>query len=157
MSSLPGGRQAKTRHEKEEKMKVNITRVDKDFHMQAFGSTGVPVDIDAGEATGGHNLGARPMELVLMALGSCSSLDIISILRKQKQEIDDLDIELEAKRRENEIPAIFEEMHITFKLRGNLNEEKVKRAVELSVEKYCSVYEMLKQVAKITYSCEINK
>ena len=138
-------------------MKVNIKRVDKNFHMQAFGSAGVPVNIDAGEAIGGHNLGARPMELVLMALGSCSSIDIISILRKQKQEIDDLDIELEAKRRENEIPAIFEKIHIAFKLRGNLDEEKVKRAVELSVEKYCSVYEMLKQVAKITYSYEINE
>ena len=138
-------------------MKVTIKRVDKDFHMQAVGSTGIPVNIDAGEATGGHNLGARPMELVLMALGSCSSIDIISILRKQKQEIEDFDIELEAKRRENEIPAIFEEIHITFKMRGNLDEEKVKRAIELSVEKYCSVYEMLKDVSKISYSYELNK
>lgn len=138
-------------------MKVNIKRVDKDFHMQAFGSANVAINIDAGEATGGHNLGARPMELVLMALGSCSSIDIISILRKQKMEIDDYSVEIEAKRREKEIPAIFEEIHLLFKLSGNLDEEKVKRAIELSVEKYCSVYEMLKDVAKITYSYEIIK
>ncbi len=137
-------------------MKINIKRVDKDFHMQAFGSTNVAVNIDAGEATGGHNQGARPMELVLMALGSCSSIDIISILRKQKMEIDDYSVEIDARRRENETPAIFEEIHLLFKLSGKLEEEKVKRAVELSVEKYCSVYEMLKDVVKITYSYRIN-
>lgn len=137
-------------------MKVNLKRVDKDFHFQAFGSSDVPVNIDGAEAIGGHNQGARPMELVLMALGTCSAIDIISILRKQKLELEDFQIEVDANRRENETPAIFENAHIEFRFRGNLDEEKVKRAVELSVEKYCSVYNILKQTANITYSFKIN-
>lgn len=136
-------------------MKVNIKRVDKDFHFQAFGSCGVPVNVDAAESIGGHNAGARPMELILIALGTCSAIDIISILRKQKQEIEDFEIEVDGKRREKEIPAIFENAHIEFKLKGKLDDEKVKRAVELSVEKYCSVYDMLKQTSKISYSYKI--
>lgn len=137
-------------------MKVNIKRVDKDFHFHAYGSSGVPVNIDAAEAIGGHNAGARPMELVLIALGTCSAIDIISILRKQKQEIVNFEIEVDGNRREKEIPAIFENAHIEFKFKGKLDDEKVKRAVELSVEKYCSVYEMLKQTTKITYSYKIS-
>ena len=93
-------------------MKVNIKRVDKDFHLQGFGVSNVPVNIDGAESIGGHNLGARPMELMLMALGSCSSMDIISILRKQKLEPEDFQIEIDAKRRENETPAIFEKIEL---------------------------------------------
>ena len=136
-------------------MKVNIKRVDKDFHLQGFGVSNVPVNIDGAESIGGHNLGARPMELILMALGSCSSMDIISILRKQKLEPEDFQIDIDAKRRENETPAIFETIHMEFLFKGNLNEEKVKRAVELSVEKYCSVYNIIKETAEISYSFKI--
>jgi len=138
-------------------MKVNLKRADKDFHLQGYGVSNVAVNIDGAESIGGHNLGARPMELMLMALGSCSSMDIISILRKQKIEIDDYDVEIDASRRENETPAIFENINMVFNFKGNLDEQKVKRAVELSVEKYCSVYNIIKETANINYSFSINK
>lgn len=137
-------------------MKINITRVDKDFHMECRGSSEVKVHIDAAEKTGGHNAGARPMELILMGLGSCSAIDLIAILKKQRQNPDDLSIDLHANRAENKIPAVFTDIHITFKLKGRLDEIKVQRAIELSVEKYCSVYEMLKDKVNITYSYSIN-
>lgn len=70
-------------------MKVKLNRVDNDFHFEAVGDSGVKVNIDAGISSGGHNLGSRPMELILMSLGSCSAIDIIGILKKQKQEIED--------------------------------------------------------------------
>ncbi|MBU1096782.1 MAG: OsmC family protein [Bacteroidetes bacterium] len=137
-------------------MKINITRVDNDFHMECRGSSEVKVHIDAAEKIGGHNAGARPMELILMGLGSCSAIDLIAILKKQRQNPDDLSIDLHAKRAENKIPAVFTDIHITFKLKGRLDEIKVQRAIELSVEKYCSVYEMLKDKVNITYSYSIN-
>lgn len=136
-------------------MKISLKRIDKDFHLQGFGVSNVPVNIDGAESIGGHNHGARPMELMLMALGSCSSMDIIAILRKQKIEIENYDVEIEAERRENETPAIFKNINMIFKFKGKLDEEKVKRAVKLSVEKYCSVYNIIKETAEISYSFEI--
>lgn len=136
-------------------MKVTLKKVDNDFHLQGFGTSGVPVNLDGAESIGGHNQGARPMELMLMALGSCSAMDMISILRKQKLEIEDFNVEINASRRENETPSIFEKIHMTFLFKGNLDEEKIKRAVELSVEKYCSVYNIIKETAEITYSYKI--
>ena len=136
-------------------MKVTIRRVDEDFHLEAAGSTDVKVHIDAGESAGGHNLGARPMELVLTALASCSSMDLISILKKQRMNPETFSVDVEGKRAEGVYPAPFTDIHMTFNFTGKLDEEKVKRAIELSVEKYCSVYEMLKHSVNITYSYTI--
>ena len=136
-------------------MKVELERVDQDFHMLGLGSTKTEVHIDASEKAGGQNLGARPMELVLMALGSCSGIDVISILKKQRQEIESFKITIEAEREQNKIPAVFKTIHLTFILGGNLVKEKVKRAIDLSMKKYCSVTSMLEQTVKITYDFQI--
>lgn len=137
-------------------MKININRIDNDFHLEASGTSEAIVHIDAAEKIGGHNLGARPMELVLTALASCSSMDLISILKKQRMNPDKFSVEVEGKRAEGVYPAPFTDIHMSFNLSGELNDEKVKRAIELSVEKYCSVYEMLKNTVNITYSFSIN-
>ena len=137
-------------------MKVTIKRVDEDFHLEATGSTDVKVHVDASEKAGGHNLGARPMELVLVALASCSSIDIISILKKQRMNPEEFSVDVEGKRPEEVYPSPFTEIHMKFNFTGKLDEEKVKRAIELSVEKYCSVYEMLKHSVNITYSYSIS-
>ena len=136
-------------------MKVELNRVDRDFHLVGVGSTNTDIHIDASEKVGGHDQGARPMELVLMGLGGCSGIDVISILKKQRQELKSFDISIEAEREQDKIPSMFKTIHLTFKLSGNLAEEKVKRAIELSVEKYCSVSAMLEKTAKITYSYQI--
>jgi putative redox protein len=95
------------------------------------------------------------MQLVLSAAGSCSSMDIISILKKMKQDLRDFEVEVTAKREPDKVPSLFTEVHLHFKLSGNLEEDKVGRAIELSMTKYCSVVKILEKTAKITSSFEI--
>lgn len=124
-------------------MKVTLNRLNQAVHFEGeSASTDVKVHIDGSPEIGGEALGARPMELVLMALGSCSALDLINILKKQKQEIEDIKIEVDGKRKDA-IPAVFTNIHLLFKLKGRIDIEKAKKAAELAVKKYCSVHDML--------------
>jgi putative redox protein len=136
-------------------MKVQLKRVDKAFHFTGTGSDNVPVQIDASESVGGHHAGARPMELLLISLASCSAIDIILILQKQKQLLESFDISVDGQRRENEIPAVFEAIHIHYIFKGDLQEDKVARAIELSMDKYCSVTAMLRPTVEIKTSFSI--
>ena len=138
-------------------MKIELNRVDDDFHFQATGSSDVPVNIDAAESIGGHNQGARPMELLLMGIGGCSAIDIISILKKQKQQIDDFKIVIDAEREKDKVPSLFEYVNVVFYLTGNLEHSKVERAVNLSMEKYCSAAAVIGKTVEIKYSFEINQ
>ena len=139
-------------------MKIELNRLNDAVHFEATGSSSkVKVHIDGSPEIGGQGLGVRPMELVLMALGSCSSLDLISILKKQRQEISSFSVDVDAERRE-EVPNIFTKIHILFKLSGNIEQAKAEKAAELAVKKYCSVHDMLAAGGvDITYSLEINK
>lgn len=138
-------------------MTVELVRVDDAFHFEATGTSGVPLHIDANTDIGGHNLGARPMEMLLMGLASCSAIDVILILKKQKQQIDDFRLSVEGLREKGATPAPFQKIHITYKLTGQLDPDKVKRAVDLSMDKYCSATAQLRPTAEITYSIELNK
>lgn len=137
-------------------MKIEINRIDDDFHFEASGSTGVPVNIDAAPAIGGHNKGARPMELLLMGLGGCSGIDVINILKKQKQQIDSFKIIIDAEREKEKTPSIFESINVHFLLSGDLDENKVKRAVELSMDKYCSAAAVIGKTVDIKYNFTLN-
>lgn len=136
-------------------MKVKLERVDSDFHFQGFGASEVAVNIDASSTIGGNDAGARPMELVLMGLGSCSAIDIIEILKKQRQDLQDIKIVIKAERAA-QIPAVFKKIHVEYHLFGNLVSSKVERAVDLSFNKYCSVSVMLAKTAKLEYSYKLN-
>jgi putative redox protein len=138
-------------------LKINLKRLNKAVHFEASApSTTVKVQIDGSPAMGGMGLGVRPMELVLMALASCSSLDLVSILQKQRQEIEDFSVVAEGVRTEN-IPHVFTSIHLSFRLSGNIDRAKADRATELAVKKYCSVHDMLAAGGvEITYSLEIN-
>lgn len=136
-------------------MNVTLKRIDDAFNFEAKGSSGVPVLIDTGIDHGGKNNGPRPMELVLMALGSCSAVDIIDILKKQRQEISDFRIEIKSERRKEILPAVFTKINVHYILKGKADPEKVKRAIDLSMEKYCSVSGMLNKTAEISTSFEI--
>jgi putative redox protein len=136
-------------------MRVELQRVNDAFHFEAVGSAGVKVHLDSSPDSGGQNLGARPMEMVLMGLGGCSAIDIILILEKQRQEVKDFRITIDGERAKDVIPAVFTTIHVHYTLTGHLNENKVKRAVDLSMEKYCSVSAMLNKTATITYSFSI--
>ncbi len=137
-------------------MKVTLTRQNENVHFEASGTTPVKVNIDGSPAIGGVDAGARPMELVLMALGGCSAIDVVSILKKQRQQIEDLTIDVEGERDADAVPAPFKKIHMTFNVKGVLDEEKIKRAIQLSVEKYCSVQVMLAPTVAISWSYTLN-
>lgn len=117
--------------------------------------SGHRVVMDGAPEIGGRNLGARPMELVLIGMGGCTAIDVAQILRKSRQEVTDCIAELEATRAES-IPKVFDRIHVHFRVSGtNLDSRKVARAVELSAEKYCSATAMLRKTARISYDFEI--
>lgn len=137
-------------------MQVELVRVDDAFHFEAVGKSGVVQHIDAATDIGGHNAGARPMEMLLMGLAGCSAIDVILILQKQKQVIEDFRMKVDGLREKGAIPAPFQKIHITYILKGELNPDKVKRAIDLSMDKYCSATAQLRPTAEITYSLELN-
>ena len=115
------------------------------------GPSGHGYVIDGSPDIGGQNLGPRPMELVLGGLGGCTAMDIISTLKKQRQDVNDCRIVLDATRAET-IPKVFTHIHLHYHVYGRqLKESAVKRAVELSMETYCSVSKMLRATAELTY------
>ncbi len=138
-------------------MKVHLTRQNDAVHFEASSElSSVKVNIDGPDSIGGEGKGVRPMELVLMALGSCSVFDLTTILQKQRQDLQDIQVEVTGGRRE-EIPNIFTKIHIAFRLKGDIDEAKAQKAAELAVKKYCSVHDMLAQGGvDITYSIQIN-
>ena len=120
-------------------------------------TSGHKVVIDGPPEGGGRDLGPRPMEMILLGLGACSSYDIVSILKKARQEISGVEIEVDGKRAES-IPSVFTDIHIHFRITGkNVNEQQVEKAIQLSSEKYCSASIMLGKTARITHSFDIGE
>ncbi|MBM4141953.1 MAG: OsmC family protein [Nitrospira sp.] len=118
-------------------------------------SSGHAIVMDGDPEVGGHDTGLRPMELLLVGLGGCSGMDVISILRKKKQDVTGLKINLKGQKAENH-PKKFTDILIEFIVSGrNISEEAVKRAVELSMYKYCSVKATLEGTAKINFNYKI--
>lgn len=136
-------------------MKIEINRLNEGFHLEAVNENGNVVHLDASPDIGGTNKGMRPMQLLLAALGSCGTIDIISILKKQREPLVDIKIIVTGEREKDVTPSPFTEAHIHFKLFGDLNEDKVRKAVSLSVDKYCSVAKTIEKTTKITHSFEI--
>lgn len=112
--------------------------------------------IDGPPDIGGRNLGMRPMELMLLSVGSCSAVDVVHILKKARQPVKDVAVEVEGQRADTE-PKVFTDIHLKFLITGDgLSEPQVKRAVELSADKYCSASIMLKRGGvNVTHSYEI--
>ena len=111
--------------------------------FEAKSESGHQIVMDGAEAYGGENRGPRPMELILMGLGGCASFDIVTILKKSRQNVIGVICELKADRADT-IPAVFTKIHLHFVVTGNdVKEKQVAKAVELSAEKYCSASKML--------------
>lgn len=136
-------------------MKIEMRRLEYPFVLEAVDELGCRILSDAAPAIGGNGSGMRPMHLVLSALGSCSSIDILSILRKQKMQVKDYKVTINAEREEGAIPSLFREIHIHYRFTGPLDRDKVKRAIDLSLKKYCSVAALLYPTARIGSSFEI--
>jgi putative redox protein len=125
--------------------------------MQFVGDTesGHALVMDADPSDGGQNTGPRPMELLLAGAGGCSGMDVISILKKKRQDVTGLEINVKGEKA-GDYPKKFTEITLEFVVRGrNISEEAVKRAIELSMTKYCSVKATLEGTAKIHYSYKI--
>ena len=111
--------------------------------------------MDGSPAAGGRNLGPRPMEMLLLGAGGCTSFDVISILKKSRQAVSDCYVELEAERAETD-PKVFTRIHMHFVVKGkNIKPEAVEKAIKLSAEKYCSASIMLGATARVTHDFEV--
>jgi len=125
--------------------------------MKAVDEQGHVVHMDASPETGGHGNGVRPMHMLIMGLGGCTAIDVIMILKKQRQEIQDFRIEIEAEREKDKEPALWEKAHIRFLLTGHIEPGKAERAVELSMQKYCSVAETLRRSGtQLSWEVQVN-
>lgn len=117
--------------------------------------SGHKIVMDGPPEGGGRNLGPRPMEALLLAMGACTSYDVVAILRKSRQEISDCRVDITARRAEQD-PKVFTEIHIHFIVVGkDVKQAQVERAVALSAEKYCSASIMLGKTAAISHTFEI--
>ncbi len=139
-------------------MEVVLQRLDQDFHFEAKGSSPIPVHIDAAEGIGGHNAGARPMELLLMGLGGCTAIDVILILKKQRQVVDDFQIRVHGDREkiEGTEKTPFRKINIQFELNGQIDGNKALKAIQLSMDKYCSATAQLEPSSVITHTLLLN-
>ena len=125
-------------------------------HFTAIADSGHAIELDGSADAGGENLGSRPMELVLMGLGGCTSFDVIQILKKSRQIVTDCVTQITATRAET-IPQVFETIHLHFVVTGKkLDANKVARAISLSADKYCSASKMLERGGvKISHDYEV--
>jgi putative redox protein len=139
-------------------MEVVLNRLDQDFHFEAKGSSPIPVHIDAAEGIGGHNAGARPMELLLMGLGGCTAIDVILILKKQRQIVEDFQIRVQGDREkiEGTEKTPFRQINIHFELKGQIDGTKALKAIQMSMDKYCSATAQLEPSATITHTLVLN-
>lgn len=136
-------------------MQITVRRVNDKVHLRASNPEGNTVDLDGGPRVGGEGKGFRPMQLLLASLAGCSTMDLVPILEKQRQKLDDLSITVTGERPDG-VPSPFSAIHLHYDLFGEIQEEKAQRAVELAVEKYCSVAETINDTVRITYDFTIN-
>lgn len=130
-------------------MKIEINRLDNHLLMEAVNEDKQRVLLD------GTTKAMRPMQMILSALGGCSTIDIVLILKKQREPIEDIKVVIEGERHEDRVPKTFKKINVHYIIYGNVKEAKVKRAIDLSMEKYCSVSKMLEASVEITTSFEV--
>ncbi|MEK6693573.1 MAG: OsmC family protein [Nitrospirota bacterium] len=130
-------------------MEAKVTLIE-GMELKGEASSGHSVTMDAEIAHGGRDAGFRPMELILVALGGCTGMDVLSILRKKKQDITGFEVRVKGERAETH-PMVYREIRVEYIVKGkDISEDAVKKAIMLSEEKYCSVEAMLRPGVKIT-------
>jgi putative redox protein len=137
-------------------MNVSLERINEDYLFEVTNANGMSVRLDNKSKTTGEVQGVSPMELLLMGVAGCSSIDIVAILNKQKINPKVLKMEVHGHRHENEVPALFYQIDIDIYLEGDFSPEKAKRAAQLSFDKYCSVSKTLEPTAKINHKIILN-
>jgi putative redox protein len=138
-------------------IRIEMERVKGAYGFEARDGRGQTIRLDSSLEHGGSDSGVRPMQSLLMALGGCSAIDIVSILKKQRQAITGFAMKIEGEREEGKTPSLWKEVRIYFELTGSIDEEKANKACALSIEKYCSVAETLRRAgATITWSLTVH-
>lgn len=135
-------------------MKISLKRLNENYHFETKNERGDIVFLD--NKSEPDPQGASPMELMLMGIAGCSGIDIVLILKKQKIELEDLQMEVEGTRVDGAVPNVFTAIKLNVYLKGDFPAEKAKRAVDLSIDKYCSVAKMLEKTAEISYDVYLN-
>lgn len=136
---------------------IKAVLADKDYGMDISDVEGHTLRMDIPLAQGGNGSGFRPMQSMLAALTGCSAVDIISILKKQKQQLDNLEIEVDGEREQGKEPSLWTKVDVVFYLTGEIEPLKGYRAVDLSIKKYCSVAETLRRAgAEILFKVLVN-
>jgi putative redox protein len=129
-----------------------------DYGLTITDAKGHTMKMDIPADQGGHGEGLRPMQTVLAALCGCSAVDVVSILKKQRQPLSDLLIKVDGERQKGVEPALWEKVHLLFQISGDVDPSKAARAVQLSIEKYCSVAETLRRAgAVISWEVMVNE
>lgn len=128
-----------------------------DVSFNGLSETGHEVTLDGPKELGGRDLGMRPMEMILIGMGGCTSFDVVTILKKSRQNVTECIAEIDATRAD-EVPKVFTSIHIQFLIKGiNLQKKVVERAIELSAKKYCSASIMLSKSVEITHDFVITE
>lgn len=135
-----------------DKTKIRLSRIDDHVNFIATNQTDNSILMDGSAAIGGKGNGVRPMETLLMGLAGCSSIDVVLILKKMKQEIRDIKVDVEAERIKVEDATIFKTIHLHFHVWGDIKEAKLEKAIDISMKKYCSVAKILEKSAEISSS-----
>ncbi len=135
-------------------VEAKVTLV-KDMRFDGKATSGHTLIMDADDSSGGHNAGFNPMELLLVGFGGCSGMDVISILRKKKQPVAGLEINVTGDQTDD-YPKIYRKIHIEYVVKGKgIAKEAVERAIQLSLDKYCSVGATLGKAGTISHSYKI--
>ena len=135
---------------------IELTRVEGDFGFEAKDANGNVVRMDSNPELGGKGFGARPMQLLLMGMGGCAGIDIVSILKKQRQTVEGFDMKIEGEREPGVEPSLWKTVNIVFELTGNIDLEKARKACALSIDKYCSVAETIRKAgANISWDVRV--
>jgi putative redox protein len=137
--------------------RITLDRISGDFGFEAKDAGGHTVRMDSSPETGGVDFGVRPMQMLLMGLGGCSGIDIVSILNKQRQKVTAFSMTIDGEREKAKEPALWKDVHIVFDLKGEIEPDKAKKACALSMDKYCSVAATLKAAnCVITWEVRVN-
>ena len=136
--------------------KVTLKRINDKVHFECANEDGQTIQTDGSEAIGGEGKGVRPMQLLLMAAASCSSIDIVMILNKMRVDFDDLKVEVEGESEQMDGYSRWKSIHLKFIVIGkDVSVKKAEKAAKLSIEKYCSVTKSLEKNSEISYEVEV--
>jgi putative redox protein len=135
---------------------IKIKRVDDAFKLEATNEIGNVIYTDGSPAIGGSNSAFRPMEMLLVSVAGCSAIDVINIMNKQKQTIEDFQMEISGEKFEGGTSTPYKSIDVHFIIRGEIKEKKLDKAMELTKEKYCSVLHTLRKDCEVHFHYSLN-